>query len=304
MAIGGRALRILVVGALAVGLAAPAHAAGTLSSISRSATASALAQPGAATQAAPAPSYPSVDNPALVGCDAGVLQRLVASDPAASQWVIVSVPSASATSGTLSVATVSGDHWVCTIPATPAMVGRSGVRPLVLRRSGDDTTPAGVFPLGVVAAPGGPVTFFGNLPDPGVHGAYRRLRASDCYGANPNTAGYGHWRSDVAGCTGDDERLATNTIAYEHAVLIGANTEPDVSGDAPGEPAYAAAIFLHRTTLDASGRPKPTSGCVSIGHDPLVATLRALDPALSPRFAIGARTDLLATAPRNALPQR
>ena len=168
------------------------------------------------------------------------------------------------------------DTWVCTLAATPAEVGRQGVRPLLQRRSGDDTTPAGVFPLGTVATPQGAISFFGNAIDPGVHGAYRRVQPGDCFGANPNTAGYGHWRVDPTGCTGDDELLETNVQAYEHAVLIGANTEPMVSGDAAGEIPYAAAIFLHRTTYFSNGAPKPTSGCVSISRGALVLALFAL----------------------------
>ena len=67
-----------------------------------------------------------------------------------------------------------------------------------------------------------------------------------------------------------------------------------MSGDAPGEPAYAAAIFLHRSSVTATGATKATSGCVSIGHDALVTAMRTIDPALSPRFAIGTRADLVA----------
>ena len=130
-----------------------------------------------------------------------------------------------------------------------------------------------------------------------LRGPYRRIARGDCYGANPNTPGYGHWRVDAVSCTGDDELLERNVQSYEHAVLIGANTEPAVSGDAPGEVPYASAIFLHRTSVDATGRPKPTSGCVSIGHDQLVLALRSIDPDLAPRFAIGTREQLLAVPP-------
>jgi L,D-peptidoglycan transpeptidase YkuD (ErfK/YbiS/YcfS/YnhG family) len=240
---------------------------------------------------------PPVDNPALAGCDAAVLQKLAESKPTVAQWIVVTVPSATSTAGTLAIATVRNDAWQCTLAPTAAMVGRGGIRPLLQRRSGDGTTPAGVFPLGVVNSPQGPISFFGNSANPGALGPYRRVQPGDCYGANPNTPGYGHWRVDSAGCVGDDELLQTMVTAYEHAVLIGANTEPDVSGDAPGETAYAAAIFLHRTSVNANGSPKPTSGCVSIGHTQLVTALRAIDPALDPHFAIGTRTDLLAVAP-------
>jgi L,D-peptidoglycan transpeptidase YkuD (ErfK/YbiS/YcfS/YnhG family) len=277
--------------------------ASTAPTIRGAAIATARAVPGTASQEVPLPPI-SVEDVERDGCDATLLGALVAGDPSVGQWIVVSAATASSTSGRLQIATLTGDRWVCTLPPAPAQLGRQGLRPLVQRRSGGDTTPAGVFPLGVVQSPIGPTTFFGNLPDPGVHGRYRRLVGTDCYGANPNTPGYGHWRNDARTCTGDDEQLARNTLAYEHAVLIGANTEPDVSGDAPGEPAYAAAIFLHRTTTDASGAPKPTSGCVSIGHGELLTAMRAIDPALNPRFAIGTTSGLLSTPARPALPRR
>lgn len=304
-----RSRRQLLIGGLmlavsAVGTATVVATTGAIDAIDHAATATAPAKAGVAEQVVPLPPYPSVAGPTLNGCDAEVLQRLIASDPTISQWIMVVVPSASSTSGTLAMATVVADTWVCTIQQTPAEVGRKGIRPLLLRRSGDDTTPSGTFPLGTVNTPQGPVSFFGNSANPGAHGPYRRVQPGDCYGANPNTSGYGHWRVDATGCTGDDELLALNVQAYEHAVLIGANTEPDVSGDAPGEPPYAAAIFLHRTTLDAAGQPKPTSGCVSIGHDQLVTAVRAIDAQLKPTFAIGTRADLLAIAPRATLPRR
>jgi len=301
-----RARRPLLIGGalLAVSALGTAIALAAVNEIDHAATATAVAKAGAAEQIVPLPPYPSVAGPRLSGCDAEVLQRLIASDPTVSQWIMVVVPSTSSTSGTLAMATVVADTWVCTIQQTPAEVGRKGIRPLLLRRSGDDTTPSGTFPLGVVNTPQGPVSFFGNSADPGALGPYRRVQPGDCYGANPNTAGYGHWRVDATGCTGDDELLAVNVQAYEHAVLIGANTEPDVSGDAAGETPYASAIFLHRTTLDAAGQPKPTSGCVSIGHNQLVTAVRTIDPQLKPTFAIGTRADLLAIAPRPSLPRR
>ena len=280
-----------------------AAAPAALSAVDRAATATAQAVAGAAEQIGPVPAAPVVDATSLAGCDVEVLQRLVASNKNASQWIITIVPTAGSTSGTLAIATVRAGRWTCTLTSTVAQVGRQGVRPFLQRRSGDGTTPGGIFPLGVVSTPQGPISFFGNSADPGALGAYRRVQPGDCYGANPNTAGYGHWRVDTRGCTGDDELLARNVKAYEHAVLIGANTEPNVSGDAAGETAYAAAIFLHRTTYNGS-TPKPTSGCVSIPHDQLVTAVRTIDPALDPHFAIGTRADLLATQPRSALPVR
>jgi L,D-peptidoglycan transpeptidase YkuD (ErfK/YbiS/YcfS/YnhG family) len=172
------------------------------------------------------------------------------------------------------------------------VVGRSGTRPLLERRSGDGTTPAGVFPLGSTTAwDGQTFQFFGNSGDPGVRGAYRRVQPRDCWGATPGDPAYGHL-VDHRDCPGpDDEDLSRIGDVYVHAAVIGANSEPDVSGDAPGETPYAAAIFLHRHNfVDAAtdaGPVKPTSGCVSLAIDDLIATLLLIDPAERPYFAIG-----------------
>ena len=217
--------------------------------------------------------------------------------PGTTQVVVVLTPTAIATAGTLQLAQHTANGWQCGA-AMPARVGRNGVRPLELRRSGDGTTPAGVFPLGRMTAwDGQAFSVFGNSPDPGVvAGTYRAVRSGDCFGATPNHPDYGHlvFRT-AANCPGpDDEYLPAVTGAYEHAALIGANMEPDVSGDAPGEIPYASAIFLHRFSFDAAGCTKPTSGCVSIGHTDLVNVLRALRPGV--QFAIGDTNWLLGAA--------
>ena len=69
--------------------------------------------------------------------------------------------------------------------------------------------------------------------------------------------------------------------------------EPDVSGDAPGEIPYAAAIFLHRHVYvtRASGPTKPTSGCVSLAQSDLTTVLVGLTSDAV--FAIGTTDWLL-----------
>lgn len=243
----------------------------------------------------PFPSAPLFDGSQLATCDARVLGSLVHREPTANQWIVVLAPSITSTTATVQIAARDADNaWRCSLAPTTARLGRNGIRPLADRRSGDDTTPSGVFGLGVVNSPQGPVSFFGNSPDPGALGAYRRIQPDDCYGAEPNTSGYGHWRSDTTTCSGADELLHGIGAAYEHAVLIGANTEPDVSGDAAREPALASAIFLHRFSYTTSGATKATSGCVSIAHQPLLTALRTIDPSLNPRFAIGTAAALTA----------
>lgn len=217
-------------------------------------------------------------------------------NPATNQVIVILADATTTAKATLEVATRTPKGWTCA-PAMSARVGRQGVRPLIDRRSGDDTTPAGVFPLGTMTAWDGQVfSFFGNRADPGVTaGTYRRVKAGDCFGATPNNVDYGHLvQRPKAQCHGDDEYLPSVTSAYVHAALISANMEPNVSGDAPDEIPYAAAIFLHRFNLDAGGNPLGTSGCVSLGLNNLVDVLKAMQPTTM--FAIGEPKWLLANS--------
>lgn len=217
-------------------------------------------------------------------------------NPTTNQVVVVLASFAEPAKATLEVATRTPKGWVCAASMS-ARVGRAGVRPFLDRRSGDDTTPAGVFPLGTMTAWDGQVfSFFGNGADPGVSaGTYRRVKAGDCFGATPNHVDYGHLvQRTKAKCPGPDDEYLPSFAAYIHAALIGANMEPNVSGDAPGEIPYASAIFLHRFTLDANGNPLATAGCVSLGLNNLVDVLKGMQPTTM--FAIGEPKWLLANS--------
>jgi L,D-peptidoglycan transpeptidase YkuD (ErfK/YbiS/YcfS/YnhG family) len=173
-----------------------------------------------------------------------------------------------------------GPQWVCRREQMNGRVGCHGVRPLADRRSGDGSTPGGIFPLGSMTAPDGQTfQFFGNGTNPGVHGSWRQVRDADCWGATPGTPDYNQLVTRLAAdCASPDELLASFQGAYSRAAIIGANMGPNRSGGQPGEPALAAAIFLHRHSYDAAGLSTPTEGCVSLGHADLVAVLRTLVP--------------------------
>lgn len=231
-------------------------------------------------------------------CDLATVAALGARHPDVRQFVVLVTETFADTVGTGFVAArrATGD-WVCqTSTVDGVRFGRTGTRPLFERRSGDGTTPAGVFPLGAITAwDGQRLNVFGNSPDPGVHADvdYRDVRPEDCWGATPNDPDYNHLVAEP-GCPGpDDEWLPRFGGVYSHAAVIGANLDPDTgatSGDAPDEAPYAAAIFLHRHSYGdgrTSGAPRPTSGCVSLPYDDLVETITTLDPGLDPHFAIG-----------------
>ena len=82
----------------------------------------------------------------------------------------------------------------------------------------------------------------------------------------------------AANCQSPDEYLINFQQAYSRAAVIGANIGANRSGDAPGEPPLAAAIFLHRHSYDAAGNSRPTSGCVSLNNDNLIHVLQRLVP--------------------------
>lgn len=173
-----------------------------------------------------------------------------------------------------------GSRWVCVRENMQARVGRNGVRALANRRSGDGTTPAGTFGLGTMTAPDGQTfQFFGNGSNPGVQGTWRQVKQGDCWVATPGDPAYNTLTNrSSANCTGDDEYLPNYQNSYSQAALIDANMGPNRSGDDPGEPALAAAIFLHRHSYDSAGNTRATAGCVSLNSDNLAAVLKVLRP--------------------------
>jgi L,D-peptidoglycan transpeptidase YkuD (ErfK/YbiS/YcfS/YnhG family) len=172
-----------------------------------------------------------------------------------------------------------GGRWVCSGRVMAGRVGRNGLRFLARRHAGDGTTPAGRFPLYTETAPGGQrFAFFGNGPDPGVHGRWRQVRHGDCWDASGGDPAYNRLTRRAAGsCRSPDEYLPDYQGAYSAAALIGANMGPSRSGDEPGEVPRAAAIFLHRHSYEG-GWTRPTAGCVSLGANPLAYVLRRLVP--------------------------
>jgi L,D-peptidoglycan transpeptidase YkuD (ErfK/YbiS/YcfS/YnhG family) len=269
---------VLLVVATVVGVGMPAPAAADVVSIPRTASA--------------AKGAVRLDPPAG---ECQIIAATVDKRHPGTQQLIVRTNDWNDTTAIVQLATEVGGKWTCGREMV-GRVGRNGVRPLLQRRSNDGTAPAGVFPLATMTAwDGQRFSFFGNSPDPGVRaGTYRSVRTGDCFGATPNTPGYGHLRNDTACAGADDEYLPDFVGSYSHAALIGANMEPNVSGDAPGEIPYAAAIFLHRHAYNAAGTPNPTSGCVSLELADLVDVLRALRRDV--QFVIGPTDWLLAGA--------
>jgi peptidoglycan hydrolase-like protein with peptidoglycan-binding domain len=229
-------------------------------------TGTALGIWGAASGGGGAPAAPSTNCAPPAGVPEGAGQVVVVNSSGATADVDLLVN--------------NGGGWECARMDMSGRVGRNGVRALADRRSGDGTTPGGVFGLGTMTAPDGQTfQFFGNGANPGVNGGWRQVRSGDCWGATPGTSDYNVLVSRSAGnCTSPDEYFPNITGAYSQAALIDANMGPNRSGDQPGEPPLAAAIFLHRHSYDGAGNAKATAGCVSLNADNLAYVLRRLVP--------------------------
>ena len=110
---------------------------------------------GAAPATASHPAIRDVSFTPEAVCDLATAQLLSSRHPSTRQFVIVAADRWDSTTATLQIVARSrGGQWRCQLAPVIARLGKSGSRPLVERRSGDGTTPAGVFPLGNVARVG------------------------------------------------------------------------------------------------------------------------------------------------------
>lgn len=145
-------------------------------------------------------------------------------------------------------------------------VGKNGIREN--RHTGDLTTPAGVFPLGLC---------FGCAPKPtGVNMPWRDVTPCSEWVGDPNSSYFNSWQERSAAPDWDTtlgERLADYPEEYACACVIGFNLPPEP------DPLAGFAIFLHVSE-------KPTAGCVGIPKNEMVQTLQWLDPMKNPHILI------------------
>ena len=188
-------------------------------------------------------------------------------DPAASpaeqptQWVVVGVPTAGATTGTLTAFQRVGQQWTVVLGPTPAKVGELGVGSPA---DGVHRTPVGTFAFEQA---------FGRQPNPGTKMAYFQATDQDWWDED---AGSPTYNTHVRG-SGRPSSIAENLYdsgpVYDYAVNIAVNPQRI--------PGRVSGIFLHVT--DGS----PTWGCVAIGREEMRSVLTWLDPSASPRITIG-----------------
>jgi L,D-peptidoglycan transpeptidase YkuD (ErfK/YbiS/YcfS/YnhG family) len=156
-----------------------------------------------------------------------------------------------------------GGQWRRVFGPWMAWIGRHGMAAPGTKLEGDGRTPSGTFGFGF---------FFGVDPDPGVHFSYRKVHMYDVWDDDPSSPLYNEWVDDRYANPGADPE-PMDVPAYDFGAVIGYNTART--------PGLGSAIFLHVNT------GMPTAGCVTLPAGELLEILRWLNPAASPRIAMG-----------------
>lgn len=177
------------------------------------------------------------------------------------QWIVVGVPAASATSGTLTAYQKVGDQWKSVLGPINAKVGDVGVGE---GADGVHRTPVGTFAFDQA---------FGRQPNPGTKLPYFQATKQDWWDEDASSPTYNTHVRSASNPSAITENLYDSGPVYDYAVNIAVNPNR-----IPGK---VSGIFLHVT--DGS----PTWGCVAIGRDEMKSVLTWLDPAQSPRITIG-----------------
>lgn len=196
-------------------------------------------------------------------------------EPAAStgqptQWIVVGVPSESATAGTLTAYQRVGQQWKVVLGPTKAMVGDVGVGE---GADGVHRTPVGTFTFDQA---------FGRQPNPGTKMPYFQATQQDWWDEDAGSPTYNTHVHSAANPSSITENLYDSGPVYDYAVNIAVNPKR-----IPGK---VSGIFLHVT--DGT----PTWGCVAIGRNEMKSVLNWLDPSADPRITVGVGTPSLVRA--------
>lgn len=179
------------------------------------------------------------------------------------QLITVTAASPTATSARFVAYRRADGRWIRRFGPWTARVGYNGIAPPGQKREGDGRTPSGTYGFSF---------FFGVRPNPGVAFPFRHAYRYDVWDDDPASARYNEWVDDRTANPGADPEPMHQTPAYDYAAVIAYNT-----ARIPGR---GSAIFLHVGTGSA------TAGCVSLPAGKLLAVLKWLRPARSPRITI------------------
>ena len=177
------------------------------------------------------------------------------------QWIVVGVPAANSTTGTLTAFQKVGGQWKAVLGPTKAMVGELGVG---APADGVYRTPEGTFGFDQA---------FGRQPNPGTKMPYFQATNQDWWDEDASSPTYNTHVRSATEPSGITENLYDSGPVYDYAVNMTVNPQR-----IPGK---VSGIFLHVT--DGS----PTWGCVAIGRDEMRSILTWLDPAADPRITVG-----------------
>ena len=268
-----RLLAVLVVAAGAAGLTGAlllgsdgAAVRTALLAATRPAAAPDLAAPAAPAAPAPPAAAPAAapSAPAPPAAAPGVPPRLASLPARTTQAVLVDASSPGATTATVSAWTRTGTGWTAAVPPTPAFLGRDGMGASSERSA---RTPAGTFPV---------TQAFGRLPDPGTALPYAHVGADDWWVGDTASPLYNtHQVCAPVRCRFDvraSENLEAAGHAYDHAIVIDANTDPV-------RPGAGSAYFLHIGD-------HPTAGCVATDAGTVVRLMRWLTPGAHPVISL------------------
>jgi L,D-peptidoglycan transpeptidase YkuD (ErfK/YbiS/YcfS/YnhG family) len=216
--------------------------------------------PAAPAAPAAAPAAPARPAPAAPG----VPPRLASLPARTTQAVLVDAPSPGATTATVSAWTRSGTGWTAFLPPTPAFLGRDGMGPSSEQSA---RTPAGTFTV---------TRAFGRLADPGTALPYSQVGADDWWVGDTASPLYNTRQVCAPGRCRFDERASENLQAaghaYDHAIVIDANTDPV-------RPGAGSAYFLHIGD-------HATAGCVATDAGTVVRLMRWLTPGAHPMISL------------------
>jgi L,D-peptidoglycan transpeptidase YkuD (ErfK/YbiS/YcfS/YnhG family) len=181
--------------------------------------------------------------------------------PQSAQWIVVGVPTASSTSGTLTAYQRTGQDWKAVLGPIPAKVGELGVG---APADGVHRTPVGTFTFDQA---------FGRQPNPGTKMPYFQATQQDWWDEDASSPTYNtHVRSPNSP-SAIVENLYESGPVYDYAVNMTVNPQR-----IPGK---VSGIFLHVTDGN------PTWGCIAIGRDEMRSVLNWLDPAANPQITVG-----------------
>lgn len=190
--------------------------------------------------------------------------------PQTTQWIVVGVPEASATTGTLTAYQRVGQEWKAVLGPTEAKVGKLGIG---APADGVYRTPEGTFAFDQA---------FGRQPNPGTKLPYFQADDQDWWDEDADSPTYNTHVRSVESPSGITENLYDSGPVYDYAVNMAVNPQR-----IPGK---VSGIFLHVTDGN------PTWGCVAIGRDEMRSILTWLDPAADPRITVGVGTPSLVAA--------